>query len=88
MKQSVALIMKNLMIEKGRRSIWYGDLELIEECAKISNIKAEHPKIMIKRILDQLDHSPYFSKGYIVADFCGNKRRYRCFILETGTAED
>ncbi len=87
MKQQVSQTMKKLLIERGRNTIWYGDIELIEECAKLNGIKNDHPKNTIKRILDYLDHSPDFSKGYIVADFSGNKRRYRCFKL-IKTAED
>lgn len=75
------------MLEEGRHTVWYGDLELIEECAKLSGIETKHPQKTIKCILDHLDHSTHFTKGYIIADFGGSKRRYRCFKLKK-TAED
>lgn len=87
MKHSVALNMKKLMFEKGRKTVWYGDIELIEECAIISGLKLYHPQKTIKSVLDRLESSPDFLKSYIVADFNGRKRRYRCFKL-IGTAED
>ena len=87
MGQSVALNMKKLMLERGRQTVWYGDIELIEECARISGLTSNHPQKTIKSILDRLESSPDFSKSYITADFNGSKRRYRCFKL-VGTAED
>lgn len=87
MKRSVALCMKKIMLEKGRQTVWYGDIELIEECAKISGIKSNHPKNVIKTVMDQLEFSPDFSKSYITADFSGSVRRYRCFKL-IGTVKD
>ncbi|WP_337591084.1 hypothetical protein [Vescimonas sp.] len=82
MKYQIALTMKEIMLKNGRNTVWYGDLELIEECAELSGVKIQHPKKTIKYILDNLDRSPCFTKGYIIADIDGSKRRYRCFKLK------
>lgn len=82
MKYQIALTMKEIMLKNGRNTVWYGDLELIEECAELSGVKIQHPKKTIKYILDNLDRSPCFTKGYIIADIGGSKRRYRCFKLK------
>ena len=87
MKHNIALSMMELMLKKKRNTIWYGDIELIEECARLNCIEFLHPQKTIKRILDSLENSPYFIKGYIIADFNGVKRRYRCFELKK-TGED
>jgi hypothetical protein len=77
--------MKNLMIVKRRQTIWYGDVELIEECAKICGLRSDHPKKVIRSVMNQLEKSPDFVKCYITADFEGAKRKYRCFKLRIET---
>ena len=76
------LFMKSFMRFRFQNTVWYGDLELIEECAELSGVKIQHPQKTIKYILDNLDRSPCFTKGYIIADIDGSKRRYRCFKLK------
>lgn len=58
MKYQIALTMKEIMLKNGRNTVWYGDLELIEECAELSGVKIQHPQKTIKYILDNLDRSP------------------------------
>ena len=70
-----------LLNREGRDSVWYGDLTLIEECATMSNIQTTHPIDTIQRVLNGLEHSKVFKKGYIYADFSGRKRKYRCFTI-------
>lgn len=82
MKHQIALTMKELLRKKGRNAVWYGDIELIEECARLSGVEIQHPPKTIKYILNNLDRSTCFTKGYIIADVGGSKRRYRCFKLK------
>lgn len=81
MNNSIEKSMILLLNRIGRHSVWYGDIDIIEECAKISGIKVQHPKKNIERILNGLENSPFFKKSYIESDFSGAKRKYRCFTL-------
>lgn len=81
MKKSIAENMCQLMKESKLTIVWYGDINLIDECARISNINCTHPKERIQRVLNALDKSTFFTKGYITADFSGIKRKYRTFKL-------
>lgn len=74
--------MKELLLKNNRESVWYGDIHLLEECAKINNIKTKHPQITIQKILNSLDNSPLFEKKYISSDISGHIRKYRCFKLK------
>lgn len=87
MRQTIEYSMRVLMRSEGRKAVWYGDLALIERCAKMSGIKWRHPQKIIKAVLDALEQSPHFVKSYVIADFSGKKRKYRCFTL-TEMAED
>lgn len=81
MKNIVAYNMHLIMIERNIKIVWYGDISVIEECAIRSNIGYLHPKKRIQRVLNALDRSTLFTKGYINADFSGTNRRYRTFTL-------
>lgn len=83
MKKTIAQNMVKIMKQYNRSIIWYGDINLIEECAKKSDIPPKHPQQTIQHILNALDKSPYFSKGYIFSDISGKRRKYRCFKLKT-----
>lgn len=74
--------MKEILVNNHRASVWYGDLSLLEECAKINNITTDHPQKTIQKILNALDKSPLFKKSYITVDLSGQKRKYRCFTLK------
>lgn len=78
----IAENMKKILLREKRKNIWYGDIFIIEECAKMSNIKHNHPKKRIKAVLDALDRSEDFKKSYIITDFDGYKRKYRCFTMK------
>jgi hypothetical protein len=83
MKKTISENMIEIMKQHNRTHIWYGDIDLIEECAKKSHISPLHPQKRIQHILNTLDKSQYFSKEYIFADISGKKRKYRCFKLKT-----
>jgi len=80
-RNNVADNMIILLQESNRRSVWYGDIELIEKCATMSNLPKRHPKTTIQYVLNALEKSHKFNKGYIFADFSGVNRRYRCFTI-------
>lgn len=83
MKKPIAENMAEIMKQHNRTYIWYGDIDLIEECAKKSHIPPLHPQKRIQHILNALDKSQYFSKGYIFSDISGKNRKYRCFKLKS-----
>lgn len=87
MNNSIENNMKIILNRMGRHSVWYGDVDIIEECAKMSGVKMSHPKRNIRIILNGLENSSLFNKSYITSDISGTKRRYRCFILKK-MAED
>lgn len=78
----IAENMKTIMKKHNRTTVWYGDLELIEECARLSGLTSRHPKATIKSVLDALDKNRNFKKTYMYEDFSGVRRKYRCFTLE------
>lgn len=80
-QQQIATCMITLLKNNNRTCVWYGDLELIEQCANMCNIPQKHPKVTIQTILNALEKSPEFNKSYIVADFNGYRKKYRCFTL-------
>ena len=73
----VAYHMKRKMEQNERTTIWYGDIQLIEECAKECGILRSHPQKTINTVLNALDKSPLFTKSYIFADINGSRRKYR-----------
>ena len=83
MKKRIAENMVEIMKQHNRNNIWYGDIDLIEECARKSHIPPLHPQKRIQYILNALDKSQHFSKGYIFSDINGKTRKYRCFKLKT-----
>lgn len=81
MATTIADTMYKLLLSKNRTSIWYGDIDIIEECANLCNVKKSHPQKTITCVLNALDQSSKFKKGYIHADFNGTTRKYRCFTI-------
>lgn len=81
-QQFIAQNMINILKKNNRTCIWYGDIELIEQCASLSNLPLQHPQKTIATILNALDHSSNFKKGYITSDINGIPRKYRCFTLK------
>lgn len=80
-QKKIAHRMKNKLIMLNRKSVWYGDVQIIEECAAECGIIRSHPQDTINVVLNALDASCLFSKTYITADINGSKRKYRCFSL-------
>ena len=83
MKNNIAQNMIIIMEKHNRKNIWYGDIELIEECARLSGVMKIHPQNTIQCILNALEKSNLFKKGYIKSDINGSNRKYRCFIIKT-----
>lgn len=81
MTNAIADTMYELLLSQHRKSVWYGDIDIIEECAIKCNIKKSHPTKTISYILNALERSNKFKKSYIQADFNGYKRKYRCFTI-------
>lgn len=82
MKQNeIAHYVRSKLIQNKRNSIWYGDIQIIEECAIECGIVQDHPRKTISVVLNALDKSPLFRKSYILADINGSKRKYRCFSI-------
>ena len=86
-KSEIAHHVKDKLIQIKRNSIWYGDIQIIEECAEECGIIQSHPQKTIKVVLNALDKSPLFIKSYIFSDINGSKRKYRCFKIAK-TVED
>ena len=80
MNNHIAETMKKLLESQNRTCVWYGDLDLIEQCAK-SNGLHFHPQKSISIVLNALERSPDFNKSYIYSDINGRQRKYRCFSL-------
>jgi hypothetical protein len=68
-KKSIAEHMADILREKGRRTVWYGDLDEIHQCALRAGMYerpgSKHPKSINNRVLSALERSPLFTKGYI-----------------------
>ncbi len=73
--------MVNILKKNNRINVWYGDIDIIEECAIMSDTLKKHPKDTIQCILNALDKSTKFKKTYIYSDLNGTKRKYRCFTM-------
>ncbi|QWU14272.1 hypothetical protein SAMN04487895_101569 [Paenibacillus sophorae] len=69
MKKTIAEHMYDILIENGRNSVWYGDLDEIHECANRAGMYDKHgdhhPLKINNRVLSALDKSDLFTKGYI-----------------------
>lgn len=85
MKKTIAEHMKDILIEKERDAVSYGDLNEIHECAERSGMKdrnkstyGSHPLNIINKVLNALERSDLFKKRYI--KFFG--RHARCFVLK------
>ncbi len=78
---NIAENMYALMIERDIDYVWMGELHLIEECARRCNIKKDHPKKVIQSILNGIEKSDLFKKGYLMAEYNGRKRKFRCFSI-------
>lgn len=84
--KTIAEHMVDVMAEQNRSSIWFGDLDLIHECAnrsgmyrRIRSKNGDHPLIIIQKVLKALERSEDFDKGYMRYD--GNKPACRYFKL-------
>ncbi len=74
-----------LMCKKNTDHVWMGDIHLIEECAKLSNIQKNHPQKVIQAVLNGLEKSELFEKGYLFTEYNGKKRKFRCFSIKSNT---
>ena len=69
---TIAEHMKDILIEKGYPSVSFGDLNIIHECAKRAGVydrakstTGRHPLNIISKVMNALDRSPLFIKGYV-----------------------
>lgn len=77
----IAQNMVNILKRNNRINVWYGDIDVIEECAIMSGVLKKHPKDTIQSVLNALDKSTLFKKTYIYSDLDGTKRKYRCYTM-------
>ena len=84
----IAKNMAAILQKANRTCVWYGDIELLEECAIVSGVAKKHPQRTIQCILNALDKSSLFEKGYITSDVSGSRRKYRCFRLIPPASEN
>jgi len=82
MKKTIAQNMFEIMKQNNITLIWYGDIDIIEKCAKQSGVLKKHPQNTINTILNALDKSSLFTKSYITSDFNGYIRKYRAFSIK------
>lgn len=67
-RKNIANIMRDVLLENGCDSVMYGDVRLLDECAKKAThttLMKAHPLDRHERILRALDSSPLFEKFYI-----------------------
>lgn len=83
MKKTISQNMIEILTLNGQKSVWYGDIKVIEECANKSNVQKGHPQKTIQCVLNALEYSKYFEKSYIISDHTGKKRKYRCFTIKS-----
>ena len=76
---TIAKTMYLLMKEHNMNHVSMGDLHLLEECAQLCHIKKKHPQKMIQSILNGLEKSELFTKGYLYAEHNGRMQKFRCF---------
>jgi hypothetical protein len=68
------------MREHGRDTIWWGDLEELEEIARRAGMKAAHPLRRLSRVLDGIARGRQFRQGRIKH----GRRWCRAFTLQRG----
>lgn len=83
--KTIAENMRDILIERGYNSVAYGDLDDIHECAersgmyeRIKSKRGGHPLNTINKVLNGLERSEIFEKGYTNI----NGRIVRRFILK------
>ena len=85
MKKTIAEHMIDIMIENEVEAVGYGDLSLLGECAKRSemNLKNNHPLNRNKAVLDALETSIRFQKSMFLCITNRGERLVRNFKLLT-----
>ncbi len=70
-RKTIAEHMRDILLEKGYESVSYGDLDEIHECAersgmydRVKNKRGSHPLNIINKVLNGLEKSELFEKGY------------------------
>ena len=79
---TIAQEMKKILTEQNRESVWFGDIDLIEQCYNNLYSKSIHPYNKIQYVLNALDRSQLYEKSYIISDISGYTRKYRCFKIK------
>jgi len=86
MKKTIAEHMADILREENMRAVWFGDIVQIHECAvragiyeRVRGQHGDRPLRVIQKVLNALERSDLFEKGYIRFD--GNKAPCRSFKL-------
>lgn len=86
MKKTIAEHMIDVLNENNLKGVWMGSPDLIHECADRAGVKVTHPLNVINCVLNALDRSPLFTKGYIRAcSLTGKTDReclHRCYQIK------
>ena len=86
-RKTIADHMVDILNETGFTTVWMGSIDLIHDCADRANVTKDHPLKTINSVLNALDRSNKFEKGYIRATaLTGTTDRtckYRSFKLKT-----
>jgi len=57
MRNRIAEKMRDILLQAGRKSVWYGDIDILEMCANQCNICTTHPQKTIRLVLNSLPQS-------------------------------
>lgn len=84
--KTIAEHMRDTLIENGYKYVMWGDVGTLDDCASRcthTDMNKVHPLYRHHRILNALDRSPLFEKGYVRLDIFQNNqsRLVRCFQL-------
>ena len=72
--KTIAEHMADIMNEEGQEIVWYGDLDILHECAdragskdrvRVNSRRNTHPMTLMQKVLAGLDRSDLFEKSYI-----------------------
>jgi hypothetical protein len=67
---------RDVLVESGYTSVMWGDAWLLDAIGTRCGLPRMHPLNRHKRILDALERSPLFTKGYVRLDvFTNNQSR-------------
>ena len=80
-----------VLAENGRENIWWGDQPMLDEIAARAthtNLLSLNPLLRHSRILDALERSGKFKKGYITLGGMRGNNKTRCMTLKPQMVEN